>query len=227
MSLESFAKFAGEGRRRDEGEERERDFFRPAGHVPDSNKRSRQRSVRETKFGGHCEGHWADSCFPGSPGASRINKTIPYDLYLWALRHLIAAARARCVRLAIPRRRDDRGFVSRAYETSANSMQEHGISHETSQLISSSFRVSRDSEGALRRERLNWSAIQRLTRLVHSPPSPHVSNTSGKPMKGFTFIILRKWMLMISFIINIYEQWERLFTRRSTLELRHGCFRLR
>lgn len=33
---------------------------------------------------GHCEGHWADSCFPGSrpSRASRNNKTIPYDLYL-------------------------------------------------------------------------------------------------------------------------------------------------
>ena len=45
----------------------------------------------------HCKGQpgWADSCFPGSrpPGASTSNKTIPYDLYLWALRHLIAAAR--------------------------------------------------------------------------------------------------------------------------------------
>lgn len=39
---------------------------------------------------------WVDSCFPGSwpTEASRSNKTIPYDLYLWAHCHLIAAAAA-------------------------------------------------------------------------------------------------------------------------------------
>lgn len=61
-------------------------LFRPAGHVSDSNKRRSVRA-RETKFGSIGEGHWANSCFSGSrpPGASRNNKTIPYDLYLWAL----------------------------------------------------------------------------------------------------------------------------------------------
>lgn len=31
-------------------------------------------------------------------------------------------------------------------------------------------------------------------------------------MRELAFIILTKWMVMISFIINIYEQWARLFT---------------
>lgn len=97
----------------------EGDLFRPAGHVSDPNKRPRQRSAPRARdqIWEHREGHWADSCFLGSRSsrASRSNKTIPYDLYLWALRHLIAAARARARADALA----GTGLVSRAYETSA------------------------------------------------------------------------------------------------------------
>lgn len=95
------------------------------------------RNGRETKFGGIVRAsRWADSCFPGlrPPGASTNNKTILYDLYLWALGHLIAAAREGARGIALtesfrarrPRRADRRPgprFQS-IHETSANSSRE-------------------------------------------------------------------------------------------------------
>lgn len=154
-------------------------LFRPAGHVSNSNKRSavHERRSRD-QIWRHCEGQpLGGQLFPRVAAARSIDEQ--QDNPIWfifmstpAFNSCRSRGRTRhCAYWVIPREEAAPTGASFPEHTRRQRTALAKSSHETSQLISSSFRARRDGEGALRRERLNWSAIQPMVRLVHTSSS--------------------------------------------------------